>query len=201
LGLRKLFKHSFIRFDMAKSAYDYIKESMRAGLREKLMDWRASDAVVKVEKPFDIGRARTLGYKDKTGFVVVRVRVIRGGHKRMRPKKGRKVRNLTIRKTLKMSYQWIAEQRAARKYPNLEVLNSYKTAKDGVHYYFEVILLDTARDEIKNDSNVNWLCNSQNKGRAFRGLTSAAKKSRGLRTKSRQLKVRPSLRAWQRQGK
>ena len=32
-------------------------------------------------------------------------------------------------------------------------------------------------------------------------LTSAAKKSRGLRSKSPDLKVRPSARAWERQGK
>jgi len=46
---------------------------------------------------------------------------------------------------------------------------------------------------------LSWIVN--NRKRAQRGLTSAARKSRGLRSKSRNLKVRPSLRAWERQGK
>ena len=166
---------------MVKSAYRFIKENFRKNLREKMIEWRKGNAIMKIEKPSDIGRARILGYKDKKGFVVVRVKLIRGGHKRPRPNKGRKTRNLTIRKSLKMNYQWIAEQRAARKYRNLEVLNSYKVGKDGKHYFFEVILIDTDRPEIKSDKNLNWLCKPENQGRAFRGLTSAGRKSRGLK--------------------
>ena len=80
-----------------------------------------------------------------------------------------------------MNYRWIAEQRAARKYTNLEVLNSYQIAKDGVNYFFEVILIDPERQEIKTDKTINWICRAENRGRVFRGLTSAGKKSRGLR--------------------
>lgn len=80
-----------------------------------------------------------------------------------------------------MNYKWIAEQRAGRKYKNLEILNSYKIGKDGIHYFYEVILVDPERPEIKNDKTINWICKPENRGRAFRGLTSAAKKSRGLR--------------------
>ena len=86
-----------------------------------------------------------------------------------------------IRKNLTMNYQEIAEQRVARKYRNLEVLNSYKIGKDGMNYFFEVICIDTKRPEIKNDKTINWIYNSKNKKRAMRGLTSAGKKSRGLR--------------------
>ena len=100
-----------------------------------------------------------------------------------------------------MSYQWVAEQRAQKKFPNLEVLNSYQIGKGGMHYFFEVILVDPERPEITNDSTINWICRKENRGRVYRGLTSAAKKSRGLRNKSRNLKVRPSLRAWNRLGK
>jgi len=80
-----------------------------------------------------------------------------------------------------MNYQWIAEQRAARKYRNLEVLNSYLLGKDGVHYFYEVILVDPERPEIKNDSRINWIAKPENRGRVFHGLTSAGKKARGLR--------------------
>ena len=99
-----------------------------------------------------------------------------------------------------MSYQWIAEQRASRKYTNLEVLNSYQVGKDGQHYFFEIIMIDPSMPEIKS-SELSWICNTENRGRAFRGLTSAANKSRGLRNRSHELKVRPSLRAWDRRGK
>ena len=98
-----------------------------------------------------------------------------------------------------MNYRWIAEQRVARKYRNLEVLNSYMLGKDGVHYFHEVILVDPDRPEIKNDKKLNWITKS--KKRPMRGLTSAAKKSRGLRKKSHEMKVRPSIRARGRLGK
>ena len=100
-----------------------------------------------------------------------------------------------------MNYRWIAEQRVARKFTNLEVLNSYQIGKDGVNYFFEVILVDPEMPEIKTDKNMAWITKAGNRGRPFRGLTSAGKKSRGLRNKSTQLKVRPSLRANQRRGK
>ena len=100
-----------------------------------------------------------------------------------------------------MNYQWIAEQRVARKYPNLEVLNSYLIGKDGIHYFFEVILVDPERPEIKNDKNLSWISKDANLKRVFRGLTSAGKKSRGLRHKGPGLKVRPSARARKHKGK
>jgi len=180
-------------------AYKYIKDNIRKALREKLVSWRKSQAIVKVDKPTDIGRARTLGYKDKKGFIVVRVRLKRGGRKRPRRKKGRRSKRQTIRKTLKMSYRWVAEQRAARKFTNLEVLNSYKIGQDGKHYFFEVIMVDPNRPEIKESKELRWIANKKNKKRVFRGLTSAGKKSRGLR--SRKGKTRPSVRSKNRRGK
>ena len=80
-----------------------------------------------------------------------------------------------------MNYQWIAEQRGSRKFSNLEVLNSYLLGKDGIYYFYEVILVDPERPEIKADKGISWIAKPWNRGRAFRGLTSAAKKSRGLR--------------------
>jgi large subunit ribosomal protein L15e len=144
-----------------------------------------------------IGKARRLGYKNKKGFVTVRVRLKRGGRKRKKPNMGRRSKRQTNKKVLKMSYRWVAENRAQRKYPNLEVLNSYQIAKDGKNYFFEVILVDPEKKEIQNDSDINWISN--NKKRALRGLTSAGKKSRGLRKK--QTKSRPSVRSGKRKGK
>ncbi len=190
---------------MTKGVYHYIRDVWKSPdrklLQERLIRWRAGNSIVKVEKPLRLDRARALGYKAKKGFVVFRVRVKRGGRKRTRHKHGRKSRKQHIRKILKMNYQWVAEIRAERNYPNLEVLNSYQVGKDGKYYFYEVIMIDSSRPEIINDPVFNWITKSENQNRAQRGLTSSARKSRGLRSKSHNLKVRPSLRAWERRGK
>ncbi len=190
---------------MAQGMYHYLAQAWRKPSREMLqpllIQWRAGESLVKVEKPLRLDRARALGYKAKKGFVIIRVRLKRGGRKRSRHKHGRKSRKQHVRKTLKMSYQWVAEIRAERAYRNLDVLNSYLIGKDGRYYFYEVIMVDSHKPEITNDKTINWICKPENKNRAQRGLTSAAKKSRGLSSKSHNLKVRPSLRAWQRKGK
>lgn len=169
---------------MARGLAYYLRQAWKKPdikvLRQRMIKWRKSPVIVKVDKPLRLDRARALGYKAKKGFIVARVRLLRGGRKRPKRKKGRRSKRQTIRKTLKMNYQWVAEQRAARKFRNLEVLNSYKIGKDGINYFFEIILVDPARPEIKNDRTINWICNPKNQNRALRGLTSAAKKSRGL---------------------
>ena len=91
-------------------------------------------------------------------------------------------------------YQQIAEERAARNYTNCEVLNSYLVAKDGQNQWFEIILVDRTNKSILADNTINWI--SLQKGRVFRGLTSAGKKSRGLRNKGIGAeKVRPTQKA------
>ena len=195
-----------VTFKMVKGIVYYLREAWkkpaREMMRERLIKWRTGQAIEKVEKPLRIDRARALGYKAKKGFVVVRVRLHRGGRRRKRAGvKGRKSRKQTIRKTLKMSYRWIAEIKAERRYDNLVVLNSYWIGKDGKHYYYEVIMVDPSMPEIVGDRTLSWIVKGENRKRAQRGLTSAAKKSRGLRSKSHKLKVRPSLRAWSRRGK
>lgn len=190
---------------MVKGLYHHIKEAWKkpdkATLRERMIEWRKSSVFTKVDKPLRLDRARALGYRDKKGFVIVRIRLKRGGHKRPRPNKGRRSKRLHARKNLKMSYRWIAEQRVGRKYDNLEVLNSYLIGKDGKHYFYEVILVDPSKPEIQKDKKINWITKPANKKRVLRGLTSAGKKSRGLRSKSPQNKNRPSVRAGGRKGK
>jgi len=177
------------------------KKPDKAMLRKKMIEWRKGNRITKVDKPLRLDKARALGYKAKKGFVVARVVIERGGRKRTRINKKRRTKRQNVKKVLKMNYRWIAEQRAGKKFKNLEVLNSYNIGKDGKYYFFEVILVDPNKPEIKKDKNFKWITNPKNKKRAERGLTSAAKKSRGLRKKSKNLKVRPSLRAWHRKGK
>jgi large subunit ribosomal protein L15e len=184
---------------MAKGMYHYIKQAWKKPdskiLMDRMTEWRKEPAQVSVDKPLRLDRARGLGYKDKKGFVVIRIRLKRGGHRKPRPIKGRRGKRMHTRKNLTMSYKWIAEQRVANKHRNLEVLNSYEVGKDGINYFFEVICVDPERPEIKNDPTMSWISKGSNKNRVLRGLTSAAKKSRGLRSKDPTNKNRPSVRA------
>lgn len=190
---------------MVKGMYHYLKQAWKnpdkASLRERMAEWRASEVITRVDKPLRLDKARALGYKDKKGFVVVRVRVKRGGHVRTRPNKGRRSKRMHTNKNLKMNYKWIAEQRAGKKLTNLEVLNSYWIGKDGINYFFEVIMVDPERPEIKNDPTINWICKPENRGRVFRGLTSSGKKSRGFRNKSPTNRNLPSVRKGMHRGK
>ena len=90
----------------------------------------------------------------------------------------------------------IAEERAADKYPNTEVLNSYYVGEDGFYKYYEIILVDKNQPTIYKDNRISWISEPQNKGRVYRGLTSAGYKGRGLRTgRQGSAKSRPSIRA------
>ncbi|MDX9798731.1 MAG: 50S ribosomal protein L15e [Bacteroidales bacterium] len=170
-------------------------------LRERMIEWRKEGLITPVEKPLRLDRAHALGYKAKKGIIVVRVKLLRGGHKRPRPKKGRRSKRMHIRLNLSMNYKEIAEQRVARKYPNCEVLGSYWIGKDGENYFFEVILADRNAPTIKTDKELRYLAKPANKARAFRGKTSSGRKARGLRNSSvKAPKVRPSLRANNRRG-
>ncbi|MCD6155344.1 MAG: 50S ribosomal protein L15e [Candidatus Verstraetearchaeota archaeon] len=182
--------------------YKYIaslwKRSGRSPLQEilksRLIRWRKQPVVVRVDKPLRLNRARALGYKAKQGFITVRVRVRKGSMSKPRPRSGRRPKRMGIYgHTPRKSLQWIAEEKAARKYPNLEVLGSYWVGEDGRYKWFEVILVDPHHPAVINDPDINWICNPSQKGRVFRGLTPAGRKSRGLTVKGkRAVKVRPS---------
>ena len=169
-------------------------------LRERMIEWRKCGAITRVDKPLRLDRARALGYKAKKGVVVVRVKIKRGGHKRSRPNKARRTKRLHIRKNLRMNYKEIAETRVARKYNNMEILNSYQVGKDGMNYFFEVIVIDRTAPEIKSDKQLGPFVKAPKK-RALRGISSAGRKARGLRNSPvKAPKVRPSLRANRRRG-
>ncbi|RLI04190.1 50S ribosomal protein L15e [Candidatus Bathyarchaeota archaeon] len=152
-----------------KPESSYIKELMQ----ERLIEWRKQPAIMRIEKPTRIDRARRLGYKDKPGYIIVRVRVRRGGLRKQRPKAGRRQKRMGVKKYKPAkSIRLIAEERAARKYPNLEVLNSYWVWEDGRSKWYEVILVDRTL--------LPTLRLGKGRGRVFRGLTSAGRKVRGL---------------------
>ena len=162
--------------------------------KQRLMSWRREGSTVRVQRPTRLDRARALGYRPKSGVIVVRQRVVRGGRKRPDIKGGRRSKHSRQLKILDKSYQAVAEMRAAGKYPNMEVLNSYYLAKDGLRYWYEVILVDRESPAVKADKSLSGVAGM--KGRSYRGVTSAARKSRGLRNKGKGAeKLRPSRNA------
>ncbi len=168
----------------------FVKEIMK----QRAIQWRRQPTIIRVERSTRLDRARKLGYKAKQGFIIVRVRVRRGWLKRSRPKAGRRPKRMGVTKIkLAKSLRLVAEERAGRKFPNLEVLNSFWVWEDGRYKWYEIIMVDPHHPVIQSDENINWICDTVHRGRVFRGLTSAGKKMRGLRHKGRGAeKVRPS---------
>jgi large subunit ribosomal protein L15e len=160
------------------SAYKYIQETIQkmykaraAPFRSRIVTWNKDPVFNRVERPTNLTRARTLGYKAKNGYIIVRTRIDKGRRKRRHMMGGRKSRHRYLYVQAQLSHQAIAEQRVNRVYKNMEVLNSYYVGEDGNNKFFEVILVDPTKVEITA---------ANNKGRAFRGLTSVGKKARGL---------------------
>jgi large subunit ribosomal protein L15e len=188
---------------MVKGITYYLRQAWKKPdketLRSRMIEWRASNVITRVDSPLRLDRAHALGYKAKNGVFIVRVRINRGGHRKTRPAKGRRSKRMTPRLTLKMNYKEIAEQKAARKFTNCEVVNSYWIGKDGTHYFFEVILADRNSPEVIADKSLSNIVSQR--GRAFRALTSSGTRARGLRNSCVKVpKVRPSLRAHNRTG-
>ncbi len=194
-----------------RNLYGYVKQAWKkpkSGVVEethfqRMVEWRRGPAFARLEHPTRIDRARELGFRAKQGYVVVRARVRRGGRRRPSPMGGRHPKRRGIVKiTMAKSTQRIAEERTARRYPNLEVLNSYWVGEDGMHKYYEIILVDPQHPAIRNDPKINWICDPANRGRVYRGLTSAGKKGRGLLYKGKGAeRARPSILSHERKGK
>ena len=128
---------------LTKTWNDREKTELQKHFRSLSIKWRREPTVHRVEHPTRLDRARALGYKAKQGYVVVRVRIRKGGARKPRPRSGRRPRALGVNRfTRAMSLKNIAEMRAKKRYPNLQVMNSYYVWEDGVHHWFETILRD-----------------------------------------------------------
>jgi large subunit ribosomal protein L15e len=179
---------------MGKSAYRYMASSFRQTMgdegadrrHDRLLAWRREHTVTRLEHPTRLDRARAVGYRAKGGYVVVRVRVRRGGQGKRAIIAGRRPKHKgVLQMTLAKSLRRIAEERAAKHYPNLEVLNSYWVGEDGKQKFFEIILVDPSHPEIVSDPKIAWIGAPAQSGRVFRGLTSAGTEGRGLRWKGK----------------
>lgn len=115
------------------------------------IDLRKRHTVERLEKPTRIDRARKLGYKAKPGFIIVRIKVGRGGMRRSKPDLGRRPKHAGIvRIKGNVSMRQTAEQRVKKKYPNLNIINSYFLYRDGRNEWHEVLLIDPENPSIKN---------------------------------------------------
>ena len=196
---------------MARSFYSHIKEAWRdpgdgklAELQwQRKQDWRDQGAIVRVDRPTRLDKARELGYKAKQGIVVVRASVRKGGARKQRFKGGRRSKRQGVNRLgRRKSIQRIAEERAARKHPNLRTLASYWVGEDGTQKWHEVILVDPEHGAIQSDDDLNWLCDDSQRGRAFRGLTNAGRANRGLNNRGKGTEhVRPGSTGGKRRGK
>ena len=197
---------------MVKGLYQHTRETWKRpkdtipfDVRQKRMaTWRRDPVNCRIERPTRLDAARRLGYKAKQGVVLIRTRVRRGGLRKGKINMKRKPSKMGIRKiTMAKNTQRIAEERVARHYPNLEVLNSYWVGEDGKHKFYEVILIDSSHPSIINDKQLGWVSEGKShRGRACRGKTSAGKRGRGLHNKGKGAeKLRPSLKANLNRGK
>ena len=124
-------------------------------LRQRAVIWRNQNAVTRVEKPSRIARARRLGYKAKQGIIVIRMRVGTGGMRKERPRGGRRPKHLGVTKIkADVSMKQVAERRVLERYPNMKLLGSYFLYKDGMHYWFEVVLADPSHPRIAKDKEI-----------------------------------------------
>lgn len=161
-------------------SYKYIQDTMQKEYKArdnvykaKVRAWRNGPTMAKLERPSNLPRARRLGYKAKQGYVIVRVKMEKGRRRRPTPMGGRKPRHNYVYVQPNLSHQATAEQKANRRYRNMEVLNSYWVGEDGNYKFFEVIMAEPARKSVVTTS-------VKRKGKSFRGLTSQGKKARGL---------------------
>ena len=172
--------------------YAYVREAWKKPdesevkqlLWNRMQIWRREGSVVRIERP-------------------TRISIRRGCRRKSRYIRGRRTSRMGMRRaTPGKSLQRIAEERACRKFRNMEVLNSYWVGQDGRQKWYEVILVDGHHPAIINDSHLGWMADSVHRGRAERGLTSAGVKGRGMRRRGKGTEhTRPSIRSNGNKGK
>ena len=121
-------------------------------LRNRAIIWRRQNAMLRIDRPSRLLRARRLGYKAKEGIIVVRMRVGMGGMRKQRPRGGRRPKHLGVtRIKADINMQKVAENRVLEKHANMKLLGSYFLYKDGKHIWYESILADPSHPRIAKD--------------------------------------------------
>ncbi|MGC8516725.1 MAG: 50S ribosomal protein L15e [Candidatus Acidifodinimicrobium sp.] len=129
-------------------AFKFIKENERRVYtdndrrRELLMELSGAPAFYRVEKPTRLAKAKSLGYRAKQGYIIVRARVGKGGSRRPRPNHARKPSKAGVSFNFDVSSKKIAEGRVNRIFSNMDILGSYFLVDNGQYKWYEVILKD-----------------------------------------------------------
>ena len=185
-------------------AYSYLRELwtkkqsdvMRFILRLRCWEYRQLPELVRLTHPTRPDKARRLGYKAKQGYVIYRIRIRKGGRRRVAAKNRLYGKNRThhiYKLTPKVNLQNLAEIKAGKQLPTLRLLNSYWVNQDGAYKYYECIFVDPMHAAIQHDPKINWICNATHTRREARGLTSAGRQHRALMGKGKGYrKMRPS---------
>ena len=129
-------------------AFKYILKNEREIYKNKerkaalLLELTKQPAIVRIEKPTRLAKAKTLGYSAKQGIIVVRARVGKGSFRRNRPVHARRPSKTALILNYKPSKLKIAEERVKRVYKNMKPLGGYFLADNGKYKWYEIILAD-----------------------------------------------------------
>eukprot|EP00917_Polyrhabdina_sp_WS-2016_P004409 GHVP01010062.1.p2 GENE.GHVP01010062.1~~GHVP01010062.1.p2 ORF type:complete len:203 (+),score=27.69 GHVP01010062.1:8-616(+) len=160
---------------------------MRYILKLRCWEYRQRSEIETSSSSVRPEKARLLGYKKKLGYTICRVRIRRGGRKvnKKARAKGKPINHGIKKRKIKENLQALAEKKAGKFCSNLRLLNSYWVAEDPTYKYYESILIDPQHNSIRNNKEINWICNGKHKHRESRGLTSAGRKHRGIAKKNK----------------
>ena len=123
-------------------------------MRARAVQLRKEPASLRVDRPWRLDRARALGYTAKEGVIDVSMWGARGGMRKQRPTSGRRPKHMGVLKIKSaVSSQEVAERRVQERHPNMKLLGSYPVWEDGIHAWFECILIDPMHPAIRKDYN------------------------------------------------
>nr|XP_034362891.1 60S ribosomal protein L15-like [Arvicanthis niloticus] len=143
-------------------AYKYIHELWRKKQSNmmcfllRVHCWQYCQLSVLHRAPCPTGpdKAQRLGYRAKQGYVIYRIPVWRGGHKRPVPKGatyGTPVHHGVNQLKFAQNLQSVAKERAGCHCGALRVPNSYWVGEDSTYKFFEVILIDPFHKVIRRN--------------------------------------------------
>ncbi len=128
-------------------ARKYITKSFRNSVKKRTIEYKnriisyrkADKKIVKIDKPTNPVRAKTLGFKQSKDYLVYRLTVRKGMRARPKPDQGRKPGKSRKFKEPGFSWKDYAENTLMKYRNNLEIVGSYKVGEDGDTSFFEVL--------------------------------------------------------------
>ena len=141
-------------YRQVSNSWEEIFHEKAGDMSARAVKMRKETAILRLERPSRVDRARAIGYKAKEGVIVIRVRVSRGGMRRKRPVSGRRPKHMGVLKMKSdVPMKAVAERRVSERFRNMKVLGSYLIWEDGKHAWFECVLIDPVHPAIAKDYN------------------------------------------------